>query len=555
MRAAWIWLAVIVLPWSATPIGSQVTEPRIGPSLSAASNFSQGRQDGMFRLVRALGLADLRDGMTWSRVETAPGMYRFDNHRTRYPAQLADTTIGVVLNWGNPLYDGGATPVSDEALGAFGRYAAALIEQYPNIENLEIGNEINGVNFVRGPMREMAPLERARAYTRMIIAAAEAAKAVRPDIRIVGGATHSLPGAFLWEVLDAGGAEVMDAIAVHPYTTPAEQLQRQFAVLRRHPDAARLPFEVTEFGTPDPDQAAAHFVRNYCQMALSSVTRVAWYPLNRRGDGMIPIVEPDGRLTGAGRALRLIQSRMEGRPVRDIAPDPFTYGCQFGDDTAVLWGVPRAIEGIDGLELRAADGSVVEAAAFDEATPLILIGDDPVAQIRLAGQTRLADSFHQFSYPDPGDETRDTDGFERFILHKGSVIAFETRPGQDARGTPWYPYLGVPRFRPMRLTAENMVPGVVGGSPAEIVHRYVASEDVIANLTARFAVGERSEDGIVVTVLLDGDVLVERDGIGEIEVLLPGLPLAAGAALDIIVGPKDSARGDVVQYRLILDRG
>jgi hypothetical protein len=38
----------------------------------------------------------------------------------------------------------------------------------------------------------------------------------------------------------------------------------------------------------------------------------------------------------------MVQQDFAGQPVRAIAPDPFTYGCAFGDRHVMLWGADRA---------------------------------------------------------------------------------------------------------------------------------------------------------------------------------------------------------------------
>lgn len=543
----------------ATPVLAQQAptgpEPR-GPALSAASNLSQGRRDGVIERARSLGVARLRDGMNWGRAEPAPGIRDFDDHRTGYPEELGARGIAstVVLNWGNPLYDDGDTPHGTEALAAFGALARAIVERFPSVEALEIGNEFNGVNFVRGPLREMAPLDRARAYVPMLRAASEAARAARPDVRILGGATHSLPVGYLWEVLDAGGAGFMDALAVHPYTTPAEQLVRQVGVLRRHPDATPLPIEVTEFGHPDPRRAAGHFLRNYCQMALSGVTVAVWYPLNERGDDMVPLFDRMGRITPAGRAWRLIAERMEGRAVADAAPDPFSYGCRFGDDVLVLWGEPRSLEVASGTLVLDAEGAPVPAPhALDPEAPLVLVRGDVAGAVRMHEVALMADSMHQFAFPSGTEARAGGDAFERFARRDGEEHPLLTLPGQERGGVPWFPYRGNPDLGRVRLTHGTLLPGGRAGRETEIVHRWTAPEDGPVLLEAHFDVPDRSADGVRLRAMLNGAPLAERAGKGRLT-LAERLDLSADDVLELAVGPNGNADGDLIGYRIVLRR-
>ncbi|MBY6005216.1 glycoside hydrolase family protein [Salipiger bermudensis] len=536
--------------------GAGLAEP-VGPRLSAASNFSQGRQPGVIDLAVSLGVEDFRDGMNWSRAEKSPAVYGFDGPRLSFPEAIGakGAEVTVVLNWGNPLYDNGNTPHTPEGIAAMGAFAAQVLETYPGIESIEVGNEFNGVNFVKGPLRDMTPGERARAYVPILASVAEAARAVRPDVRISGGATHSMAAGYLWEVLDAGGAEWLDSLAIHPYTTPAEQFVRQAAVLRRHPDATDLPIEVTEFGEPDPGRAASHFLRNYCQFALGGVTRAAWYPLNVRNDDMVPLFTKEGRITPAGRAFRQIAARMEGRPVSDAAPDTFGYGCQFGEDVLVLWGAPREVQLGPDVAVFDAEGAEVDAGtALSEAEPLVLVAPDIASKVTL-GETRLvADSFHQFAYPEADEPRAEGDGFERFARRGTRALPLVTLPGQQAPSTPWFPYRGVENIPLVRLTAETLVPGMRGGEPIEIVHRYVAAEAGRVDLTGSLSVNRRSEDGVSLRVTRGEEVLYEASGTDPVELELAGLELAAGEAIELAVGPNGSPKGDVTSYRFTVSK-
>ncbi len=541
---------------AAAPVAAEL--PRRGPDIAGASNMSQGRQKGMLSLADRLGIRDYRDGFDWNRAEPAAGSYVFDNIRTTYPADLekVGAVASVNLNWGNGNYDGGDTPHSPEAIAAFGRFAGELVERFDAIEAIEIGNEFNGRNFVRGPLREMKPLQRARAYVPLLEAAAREIRREDPEIRISGGATHSIAVGYLWEVLDTAEPGVMDTLAIHPYTTPAEQFVRQIEVLRRHPRAAELPLEITEFGTPDSSDSANHFLRNYCQFALGGTLRAAWYPLSQRGDGMVPLFYKDGRISPAGRAVTLALRHFEGRPVEDAAQgDGFTYGCRFGSEALVLWGAPRAIEPAPGLQALAADGRAWEGAlVLDPVRPIVFVAgaDGALPEVSLASQSLRAESYHQFAYPLADEAQAEGDGFARVARWHGEERPLETLPGQQRSGVPWFPYRGNTSLGSVRLTAESMLPWKREGQPVEIVHRYTATARENLDLTARFAPSDRSMDGITLRITVNGETLHDDAGAGPFEIDRLPVDLARGDELEIVVGPGASTDGDVTAYRMSL---
>ncbi|SDG96530.1 hypothetical protein [Alloyangia pacifica] len=551
--------ALVALAAAQSGIAQADEGQAVGPRLGAASNFSQGRQPGTMELAEKLGVATYRDGMVWDRVESAPGRFVFDDPRTAFAREIAaqGATASLVLNWGNKLYDGGDTPHSAEALAAFGTFAAEVVTQFPEVDSLEIGNEFNGTNFVRGPLKKMPALERARAYVDMLAAASSEARAARPGIRISGGATHSIPVGYLWEVLDAGGAAYIDALAIHPYTTDAEQFVRQIEVLRRHPDAAELPLEVTEFGEPDPSKAASHFLRNYCQFALGGVTHAIWYPLNARGDDMVPLFTKQGQITPAGRAFRLIRENMEGRPVADASQGPFSYGCTFGDAVMVVWGAPRSIEVSEGVSAHDAAGSEVAGPlALSEDEPLVFIaeGGGISNKVKFGSTAVIADSNDQFAYPEDTEFQAGADAFERFARRGGKEFPLITLPGQEAKGTPWYPYRGNPDFGNIRLSADGMLPGGRADSPVEIVHRYTAPEDEVIDVASRFAAAKRSEDGVSVRITLNERELFAETGKQPIKAELSRVTLRKGDQLEVSVGPNGTRKGDLTTYSIRLSR-
>ncbi len=529
--------------------------PKKGPALGAASNFSQGAQPNMLRLAHEFGVTLFRDGMSWRRAETRPGIVQFDNPRTDFPDTLQQlgASTSIVLNWGNPLYDQGNTPYSANGIAQFGRFAADVAARFSALDSLEIGNEFNGTNFVKGPLSDMSPKERARAYTTLLESAAKQVRANHPELRIMGGATHSIPVGYIWEILDNGGADYMNSLAIHPYTTRAEHFPRQVAVLRQHPEAADLPLEITEFGHPDPALAPGHMLRNYCQFAVSGVSHAIWYPLNPRGDGMVPLLERTGRITSAGQAWQLIRDRMESEDARAYDGDAFTYGCFFGDDTLVLWGAPRSVTVADRLQVVSGTNTPLEPPYELSMThPLVIksTGDAalPESPVTLGPQSLLADSFHQFQYLE-----REKDGFERFALRQGKRVDLDAMPGQERRNEIWTPYLGRAQLWPLRITPEALRPAIVKGEPVDIVHRYTAKETGLVNIAASFKPATRSEDGISVELRMNDEVLFSDSGKSGVQIDLADITMEAGEHLDFIIGPNGNARGDGTRYRITID--
>lgn len=525
--------------------------PPVPLRLGAASNFSQGWSEVFGKAVLDLPLLRLRDSIRWAEVERAPGVYTFDKQTTIWPDRLVKDGAGITLtlNWGNPLYDNGDTPYSNEALAAFGRFAAAVVQRFPQIDTLEIGNEVNSANFVSGPVKQAGLAQRGAYHLAMVRAAADAVHKVRPEVKVLGGSTHSLPAGYLWPLLNLPGADAIQGLAVHPYTTPIDQLPAQIGLLRSQGPAAGLPLYVTEFGSQDSQHAADDMVRGYATLATLGTAEMDWYPFNERGDGLVPLVASDGSLTQASKAFRFIQSRLSGRIAQDASPDRFTFVRVFGPDIEVVWGAPRAVTVDTGrVTVYDAAGTRLDPGnlALQEDRALILIGTGPLAGlVRFGCSALVADSFYQFGYS-PAQTAGD--GFQRFVLNRSNgELPFEVMPGQQRPGVPWTPYLGRSDMGNLRLMADTMLPGT--GADGAIVHRYVAARDSHVHVQAEFEVSQDSADGIAVSVAQDGQALFSRSGNAPVTVD-QHLTLRAGQSLTLSVGPGGNARGDTTRYRI-----
>ncbi|WP_371154044.1 hypothetical protein [Jannaschia sp. 2305UL9-9] len=525
------------------------------PTLGVASNFGQGVPRGLLEAATRAGIRDFRDAVYWADVEGADGRARFRGQTARYPDRLDQFGAGMSLtvNNGNPLYEDGATPLGADAVAAFGRHAARTVSRFPAIDGVEIGNEFNSANFVSGPLRDAGLKARADAYVALFDSVAEQVRAARPDVRIIGGGVHSIPTGYLALLGDAGLFDRMDAIALHPYDTPIDMLDRQIAVMRRLPGLETMPIELTEFGTQDAAAAPGLMLRAMCKSALSGVRRLVWYPLHPRGDGYVPLLTRDGAVTATGKTFLRLQSRLAGLPVRDLSPDRQTTACLFGDDHLVVWGAERPLRVAGEAQVTRASGQVLTAPfTLSETDPILVrksdldVGND----IKFGPHHVVADTFLDFTYPEDG--WHETSGFDRLGRSPNGTQPLTTRPGQDRPGVPWTPYLGVASNPNLRLMSRSLLPAGTEAFAEEILHRYTADRDMVASLDLMLRPAERSLDGVSLTVTLAGDTITDRDVTGAYTQSIDDLSLRAGDVLEIAVGPGKTATGDVTAYRFTL---
>lgn len=550
------------------PADSQTTSDGTpAPRLSAASAFQFGPLPRLADAAMRTGLDDLRDGILWRQVEAVPGVYDFQGQATAPVRNLVTKgTIGSITVYpSNPLYDDGHTVHTDRGIKAFAAFVAALVRAFPQLGAIELANEFNSTSFVTGPAKEMTGLERADLYARYL--QAFAAYPELKSIKIIGGAAHSLPGAFLQRITEQAPPDIMDAITVHPYTTDPEQLPSQIAVLRRIKGLESLEYEVTEFGTNKKAAAPDYFWKSYCAMAMAGVTRATWYPMEVRGDGYEPVFSRQGQLTALGQAFFLVRDTYAQKPFTVFQPDPFTYGCVFDDKLAVIWGAKRSVE-IKRSGLRVANASlgVMDAAqglTLDPDSVLLIQaqdGDriDPWEDIALGTNGLVADSFDQFILPKPREDATTTAGygFSRFLKVGGRELGLSTCGGQDNANAPWTPYLCSDVIQRFVLGPKMFVLGGNSENPVNMIHRFTASAEATLRLEVDLTVAKATKDGVEVTVLLDGNTVGNAVVTGIERLDFDGLAMKMGSVLDISVSPGGNPAGDAGQIRIrLLDHG
>ncbi|NRB05611.1 MAG: hypothetical protein HRU30_20365 [Rhodobacteraceae bacterium] len=544
-------LFVVCLLLHVQAAGAQdITAPRFG----VASNFGQGMPPGLLQRALDLGFSNFRDAVYWANIETAPGRYDFATPMTTYPDLIAaaGATMSLTVNNGHPAYENGATPLDAPAVAAFGRAVGATVARFPAITEVEIGNEFNSVNFVSGPLKSAGLAARAKAYAALAGSVVDHVKT--PGITFIGGGVHSIPTGYLARVLDAGAFRGVDHLAVHPYDTPWPHLGQQLSVLRRAPAFAQMPVQVTEFGTQSPREAVDLLYRAYCDMALAGVERAVWYPLNARGDGYVPLIEPDLSLTDVGRAALFVQNTIAGKPVRPINAGRYTFGCVFGEQIAVIWGHPQSVtvetDAVEVLQTPTRNAGAVHSLAETQVLVLRATSDAPIETLlTFGGYNVLADTWYDFHYPAASSKAAP---FTFLAQSPSATQPLITMPGQDRGGVPWTPYLGLKETKDLRVLPRSVLPAGTATAPQRVILRHRVPQDHTVDVDISLAAAERSRDGIDMAFHLNGVPLLSQRGLRRFETRLPQLELLKGDQLDLIIGPGATAAGDVTRYRVIL---
>jgi hypothetical protein len=184
---------------SATDFGIDVA-----PSNINATDFKK-MYDGGFRWVRL--------DFVWKDTEKTAGEYSFSRYvEIMQLLKAQGLRPYFILDYGNPLYDGGSGPVSKEGRDAYVRWAMAAISKFGWEDVVwEIWNEPNLDRHWGGPVNVAAY----SALTQQLIESAH--KSISPDIRFIVGAVSEDDRVFISQYLKLNFSTAYSYFSTHPY--------------------------------------------------------------------------------------------------------------------------------------------------------------------------------------------------------------------------------------------------------------------------------------------------------------------------------------------------
>ena len=534
--------------------------------LGAVSHFNQGWPVKILPDAVEIGVDLVRDGVSWSRIEVAPGEFRFEGTAGLYPEILRDAGIEPIVVFGRPRahVDGGETPHTDAGRAAFAEFVAAVLERFPSIGTIEIGNEFNGDNFVSGPVETAGYTERAGHYVDLLRAVHDRVADAFPDVRILGGATHSVPVGYLRDTFELGALELSDGIAVHPYTSVPEELGEHLAILRDAMGDRPQPIYVTEFGQAfeSAEDAPAYLAKMVAVMSAAGVEAATWYALReQRWFPNMELMGKDGVPTPAGESFAFMQDLLGRGDAVEVSPDELTRAFRFGDRAMMLWGAAREVELAPGAAAYTAAGKrIAGPLTLGRDEPVVVVADGPIAlgrTVRLGETAVVGDSFLQF------DVTNAADGSRRFegpwswheLRGDGRMAELVTMEGGSRKGEVWRPYLGGEDRHPILVHEQSVRPvdysdGANPRARYAVVERFTASEAMTVTISGEWDVSARTRDGVDLTILAGGREVWSGVIEDERELTLGGVAVAEGEAIDFVLGTNRDSHGDLTRRHI-----
>ncbi|WP_225008186.1 calcium-binding protein [Novosphingobium percolationis] len=535
-------------------------------SLGTQTHFGQGWSFSWFSGAEQAGTTAIRDGVAWGYVETAPGVYDFSDPKVAWVGQAIakGAAVTLVFQPNNALYDSGGTVYTDAGRKAFADFVVATLKQFPGVTAIEIGNEYNSDSFVNGAVLAAGAGQRDDYYAKMLLAVQGAVNSAGLHVEVIGGAAHSIPVDYFADLKALGALDGLDAIAIHPYTTPAEQLEDQIGVLRSVVGNT-IAIRATEFGQDFAalTDAPTYLAKMVSAMGAAGIQSADWYALARQS--WFPNMElwdqSTKALTPAGVTFSVLQGMLaENGKVTHLATDDFSYLYAFGTHSAVLWGEARTVTlaagvtayDLAGNQITNFDGRI----SMDQPVILKSAGTITAASVTFAATDLVADSYHQFDVTNTEGGTTGFEGpWSYFSLNVGSgrEEALYTMGGGMVAGEPWTPYLGSKWLRPLAVTATSIVPVDWGAadnsSKYDIVERFTVAKTGTYSLTGDWDVNDATNDGVLLTVKVNGNavasqVIYDPANGNRFHLDLGGVSLTAGDKVDFVVDSRANPIGD-----------
>lgn len=534
--------------------------------LGIATHFGQGWSLGLITSASLLGADFLRDTPHWDLAEKQPGVIAFEGGRlTHFDAMDQQGLPALFVSARpNPLYDNGDTPHSAEGLAAYGRFAAATVARFPSVWAVEVGNEVNAQNFIKGPVANAPYAQRHLFHGTMVDAVAAAiSQSNAGDIEIIGGAMHSIPVGFARRMFASGAINRADAVAIHPYTSPPEHVGGHIDMLRAAMGPRRWEIDATEFGQDklSNERTGWYLTRMTASLAAAGVRSAGWYALAPQS--WLPnmeLVDAAGVPKPAGEAFFVMADLLNrGAAKRLDVPLVGVEAVAFGDQAVVLWGEARSITASEPGHWTDGRGRPVSGQPMlDPHAPLIFTSQGasiPSQDAFFFGGSLIADSFDQF-------DVAASAGVTAVSLHgvawtyfqrsgSGKLAPLGVMEGGEVQGEPWRPYLGNRTLRPMMATETELRPvDFAAGTNAEKRFGIVETAQLRKGQSAQHICARWSapEGGVRAIVTVNQQVTMSAVVNGEL-LWEFSRALGFGDVVSFEVRPEGSSGGSLVTRR------
>jgi hypothetical protein len=188
-----------------------VQVPAIPDGFGVNIHFTDA-QPGEIEMLAASGVKWVRMDFKWDATELQAGKFDFAAY-DRLMNELAPFGIRTlfILDYGNPLYDGGGPPRTEGSRQAFAHWAVAAAKHFDGRGIIwETYNEPNNQMFWK-------PRPNVSEYAALALAVAREFRKEVPNEMLIGPAVGEMDFSYLEGCFQAGLLEYWPAVSIHPY--------------------------------------------------------------------------------------------------------------------------------------------------------------------------------------------------------------------------------------------------------------------------------------------------------------------------------------------------
>jgi hypothetical protein len=339
---------------------------------------------GQLSLIGQVGATSVRDDVSWDHIETEKDHLVMPSGFDQLVDQAVKANLQplLILDYGNRWYDSGDKPASPEALTAFARYAAFVVQHFKGkVHMYEMWNEWNTTT---GNTHAGTPQD----YVRLLKVVYPAVKAIDPSAVFIAGAIGGRDLNWLSAMLSAGALGSFDALSIHPYNFGrpmrtgdawAQDMLATEDVIHRYSSGRDLPLYITEMGWPtysgasgiSQQESAAYLAQMFLlARTMKFLKGIWWYDF--RDDGLdqtnkendFGLVRPDLTPKAAFAALQTVAPMVrDALSVEDLSAANATlhvlrFRLADNHQTLAVWNTTQAgttrvqVTGSTDLQLR-----------------------------------------------------------------------------------------------------------------------------------------------------------------------------------------------------------
>jgi len=174
-------------------------------------HFYEGNEKDLSMLKDA-GVGIIRMDVSWVGIEKSKGEYDFSRHdKLIEDMNKLGIRILFIIDYGNPLYDDGMAPYTEEGRKAYAEFCSALAERYAGKNIIwELWNEPN----IDGFWKPKVDVDNYMAFCKTVV---PVIRSKDKDACIIAPATSAFDMKFMESCFEQGLLDLVDGVSVHPY--------------------------------------------------------------------------------------------------------------------------------------------------------------------------------------------------------------------------------------------------------------------------------------------------------------------------------------------------